>query len=313
MTLETRPVPKRVFFDIFERYEPAVLDASSRKPLKECPKKYFFKVVLGFKPNDASRNYPMFFGSCYHKFREVIEREWKENRANKVGDELFQHCLQIGLIVIEKMWKGDPGIGTKYDYLTKARLQKSCLLGWEHWKKEKIQGQVEILATEQPFDIYLKDGKTRSGGKLDSILRWISKPWVKDYKTTSINEERFKNLLMPNDQFSGYIHAGARLMQEDIYGVKVEVLFNTKKDGPTIYELTTTRTNTQLERWENNTIMIEEILGKYREADTWPEAEQHCVYCEFHMVCQQPTIAGQTAKLQSAFKQEPWDFKKSED
>ena len=294
----------------FTRYESVVNDPSGRNEARKCLKKYFFTRVLGFRA--PGNNIAMYFGTCYHKFREVIEREYMENKE-LAADDLFDHCLRIGMIIVEKMWKGDPPLDTKFDFLTKTRLQKSCMLAWTRWKEEKRKGQVEVIAPEQAFDLFFKDGKTRSGGKIDQVIRMISKPWIKDFKASSKNEVWYQRLTNPSDQFSAYIWAGGKLIGEDIYGLKVEVLHNTKKEGPSIYELTTTRTTSQLERWENDQILLEEIISLCREKDVWPENSQQCPWCEFHMVCQMPTMASQAAKLQSGFRQEPWDFKKVED
>lgn len=311
MELITPPLIK--FMPQFTRHEPAARDPSTRKVFKKCPKKYFFQVVLGFKP--PAQNFYMSFGSCYHKFREVLEREYAEHRAaGKNHNEASEEALLVALyIATEKMWKGNPPLGTKNDYLTKDRLIKSCRVAYDKWKVEKEQKHTEVLGTEQAFDLFFKDGKTRSGGKIDQIIRWIGKPWIRDFKTTGKDEGYYKRLITPNDQFSAYIWGGSKLMNEDVYGLKVEVLFNSKTAGPKIYELTATRTKSQLERWENGQMKWEEVIAECRKDDTWPENEDQCSWCEFHSVCEKPTEAAQAAWLQGNFKQDPWDFKRQDD
>lgn len=297
------PPTKRIYTDL-ERFEPAAPDASSRGVAKNCLRKYFFSIVLGFKPTGI--NHYLQFGSVYHKFREVLEKEWMEHKDQ---NKAYETAITVARI----MWKGDPNEGVKNDFLTMKRLIKSCEYAFEEWKKEKAQGQIEVLSVEQPFDIFLSDGKTRRGGKIDQILRWVTKPWIRDFKTSTINEEYYQRYINPNDQFSGYTSGGAKLIGEDVWGVFVEVLYNTKTVGPKIYNLKATRTNGQLKQWEEDQIAFEQILNMCRELDMWPANESHCRFCDFHSVCKLPTVSSQQAQLIGNFKQQPWDYKATED
>lgn len=291
MTMEIIAPPVKKFLPMFERFEPAVHDPTAMREAKTCLKKYFLKIILGFQAPGI--NYPITFGVAYHKFREAL------TKTNE---------LKAGLEAALKLWPGDPVVGSKWDFLTKARLIASCMTAYNHRKKEIERGQIIVIAPERPFALFLSDGITRRGGRMDEGTRWNNQPWARDFKTSSKTEAYWERLIEPNDQFSTYTWGYSQLCGERARGVIVEVMFNTKKEGPKVFTKLATRTPQQVAKWEEDQIHFERILTLCREADIWPKEESQCPFCEFRSVCSAPSEAAEASRLESHFKQKAWDF-----
>lgn len=279
----------------FERYEPEVLDASSMRYWKKCPRYYFLTIVLGFKERGTS--YPLVFGSAYHKFREVLTKTGK---------------LQDALAAATKDWPGDPVVGTRYDFLTQARLVKSCMVAYASWSQERTKNRITVISPEQGFGFELTGSKYKRGGRIDEMLRFAGKPWIRDFKSTSKNKSYYERLLEPNDQFMGYSWGANHLSGEPVQGVLVELLYNTRKEGPKIIPLSTTRTTNQIADWEQDQIATAENITKARESDRWPKHEPACPFCPFRSVCKSSSESAQVARLEASFDQKPWDFMANE-
>lgn len=295
-----------MFLSQFARMEPEVLDHTAIITAKTCFRKYFLKIVLGMRSNDRSTDY-IPFGSCYHTFREVLEKRFKEH-GNQ--DKAFEEAAMIA----GDQWKkegGDPSVGTSYDYLTGQRLLKSCLVAYQHWQREKAAKRIEVLAVEQEFMVVLSDGATKTGGRADQLIRWNGKLWGRDFKSTSKNSAWYQRLLEPNDQVTRYTLAESKLQGEPVQGQLVELLYNTKKEGPKIIPLLATRTQKQLEEWEKGELFFRKLLKQMSEADNYPMCESHCPYCEYHSVCKQSSEAGMADVLKQHFVQKRWDFTRS--
>lgn len=275
------------------------MDSTAAKLLKTCPRKYFYTIVLGFR--EKSTPFYFAFGGAYHKFREVL--------TQSKGD------LVLSLNAAGDYWSkgvkltGEPPVGSKYDFLTGKRLLASCKDTYEHWKKERDQGRLIVLQSELAFSVALKDGVTLIGGRADEILRWGGKLWGRDFKTSSKMGPFYERTLEPNDQFTRYTLAESLLCGEQVQGQLVEVLYNTKKEGPKLVTLTTTRTQAQLAQWEDEQIYINtQVLAKYREDDIWPQHEINCPFCPFRVICKAPNEASAMAQLKQGFEHKPWDF-----
>jgi hypothetical protein len=195
--------------------------------------------------------------------------------------------------------------------MTTERLMKSFVHAFRHWTREKQQGRIEVLAVEQPFNVQLADGSFTSG-KADQIIRWNSKVWGRDFKTSSSDSGFYSRRLEPNDQFTRYTLAEGKLVGEQIQGQFIEMLYNakpTKSDtkGPSIIELTTSRTTYQLKQFEEEQAVWNSVLDVYRKNDVWPMAEPSCPFCPFHSVCSKPSEGAMMAQLEMHFNVRPWD------
>ena len=278
----------------YQRHEPVIHDSTAIVTAKTCFRKYFYKIVLGFR---AKGNPPYIaFGSCYHEFREVLEKTQSLDQA-----------LDAAATMWEKIGRNPP-VGADYDFLTGERLFKSCMVAHEHWLKEKKNGRIQVIAVEQEFVVTLKDGTTRTGGRADQIVRWNGKLWGRDFKATTKTSAYYQRLLDPNDQFTRYTLAEGKLCGEEIQGQLIELMFNTRKEGPKVVPLSTGRTPGQLSRWEDEQIFFEKLLDQCRNEDVWPMCEAHCPFCEYHSVCKQVNEGGMMSTLESNFSQIAWDF-----
>lgn len=314
VTMEVQPHPNKKFMARFERYEPVIMDHTAMITAKKCLKMYFYQIVLGRVTKDEAIYFA--WGSSYHKFREVLEKEYGfgSNKPPKFDEnkalDAFTKAVNAGLMYWRAKGK-DQTAEDKFSWMTAPRLFKSFQVAFEHWKREKQRGVIEVIAVEQPFNVQLADGSHRSG-RADQIIRWMNKPWGRDFKTSSKEGAFYARSLEPNEQFSGYTFAEAQLTGENIQGQIVEVLFNAKatknkENGPEIFELTASRNKWQLEQWEKDHIFWNQILTKARNEDHYPMTEAQCPFCPYHSVCKQSNEASMMYQLETSFKVRPWD------
>jgi len=279
----------------FKRVEPPILDSSAAQTFKRCPRHYFYRYVLGFRPKEEP---PYFrFGSAYHRFREVLQKTDSLKEALVAANHIFRSK------------GGDPPVGTQWEYLTELRLFKSCALAFERREKEKKIGAITVVASEQIFNVELRDG-SRRGGRADEMVRWNGQLWGRDFKTSSKMGKFYERTLEPNDQFSCYTFAETKLAGEPVRGQIVELLYNTKTQGPEIHQFLATRTETQLANWEDQQIFWGMFLNTCRMNDVWPQNENACYNCPFHSVCKSATEGTMMNRLEQDYVFEPWDFSK---
>lgn len=311
---------KQEFMKSFDRYEPTVLDHSAMIVAERCFRRYFYRVVLGRVPRES---FPYFgFGSSYHKFREVLELEFmgapkSEQLAPDSQLLMFQTALNFTQGYWAKKKLTDPPVGSKWDFLTRARLVESCALAFKHWQREKEKGQVKVLAVEQNFIVPLGDGEY-TGGKADQIVLWNGKPWGRDFKTTSKMKQYYERSLDPNDQFTRYTYGIEQLSGQPVNGIMIEVLYNAKstggksknptKKGPEIWSFLATRSSDQVKAWRVDQVTMNKVLNVVRAEDVWPMNEADCSFCPYHSVCCKATERAQMAKLEAEFIIEPWNF-----
>ena len=311
---EHLPPEQRKLMAKYPRFEPRIKDSTSIRTFKTCPRKFFYEIVLGRVPTEE----PPYFawGSAYHKFREALElsygfgheapSKFDEPKAN----EAFVFATQAGMAYWKKYGKPqDPE--SKFSFMTNERLMKSFIHAFRHWSREKQQGRIQVIAVEQAFNVKLADGSSTSG-RFDQIVRWNSKVWGRDFKTSSTDSGFYSRRLEPNDQFTRYTLSQGKLIGEQVQGQFVELLYNanpTKKDtkGPAIIELTTSRTKYQLDQFEKEQGTINKMIKICREEDNWPMFDPACPFCPFHSVCTKPTEEGMMAQLETHFKVRPWD------
>lgn len=309
--MEYAPVPLRRRMPQLNRCEPLIPDHTSMDVFKECPTRYFFKIVLGFKAQSSQIYFN--WGSAYHKFREVLEVEYRNSGEM---DSAFTKASNAGIRLWKEKQGRDPEVGTRFEFMTGARLLKSFGVAYQHWKREKERGEIEVIATEQIFNVALEDG-SRTSGRADQIIRVRGKLWGRDFKTSSQDGEFFERTLEPNDQFTRYTFAEGVLHGEPVQGQYVEVLFN-KKDhktsrgqsdcGPSIRTYLAARTWDQVKQWERDTIMWNTFIETCRAVDVWPMNETACRFCEFHQVCKLPDEGAQIYTLQGKdYVKEEWD------
>jgi len=288
------------FMAKFERFEPLIHDHTSMRVAKDCLRKYFYQIVIAKIPKQDQIHFA--WGRAYHKFREILE---KSN-----GD--LHLATNSGLAIWDKDQGGDPPVGSKFDFLTKARLMKSFGIAYSFWKVEREAKRIVVVAVEQPFNVALADG-SHTSGRFDQVVRWSGKLWGRDFKTTSKEGTFYARTLEPNDQFTRYTFAESKLAGEPVQGQIIETLYNSKKEGPKITQYTSSRSQYQLDQWERDQIFMNKILAMAREEDTWPMQEHACQYCQYHSVCKLPSEGSMMAQLEAEYVTRPWDNTKNDD
>jgi CRISPR/Cas system-associated exonuclease Cas4 (RecB family) len=288
----------------FPRVEPLLYDSTSITTYLTCPRKYFYRIVCGFVAKAATPPY-FAFGSAYHKFREVLDQTMMDTIDGRpyTESEAFVKAITAAKSYAAKHLKA-PEVGTKFDFMTPERLQLSCTKAFEVWLAERKKFQ--ILAAEQIVTVKLPHG-TFIHGKIDRLINWNGRLWVWDYKTTSKLGPFYERSLEPNDQFTRYIWIARELNGREPAGLMVDVLFNSKKEGPKFQTMPTSRTKSQLEMWVREHKYWEDRLEENRKEDFWPMNPKGCMFCEFHSVCRQQTESGQMTQLRSYFKVKAWD------
>jgi hypothetical protein len=284
-------------FPNLPRAEPFFQDSSAYKLLTDCRWKYFLRIVLGRVPAEGNSNQLVLdFGSHYHKFRELLEKEG--------------YSKAMTYIISVNLPPTDPK--SKWGFLDHQRLVKSCHVAFEHWKVEKQQKKIEVVAVEQPFNIELFPGHF-IGGRADQIVKWNGRLWGRDFKTTTKDEPFFVKGIDPNDQAIRYIVGESAVHGQEIQGILFEVMYNTKTVGPKIYTKPSTRNPYQIETWKKAQEFNSRQLKVMREEDIWPMDDGYkCGYCEYHIICRTGNPQSQEGLLKQKFKFQPWDHTKVE-
>ena len=309
------PPPKQSFMASFPRYEPAARDHTAVIHAKECLRKYFYRIVLGFAERETK---PFFkFGTAYHVFMETLEKSWYDpllKTGNKDHNDK-EHLIKAIAASMKSFGRGDPPVGSRYDFLSSGRLLASCKMAYKKWQAEKKSGSIKVIGVEQAFEVLLKDGKTRRGGKADQFTEWNSQLAGKDFKTSSQTEDKFRRSIDPNEQFNGYLLGLSKLSGEHVSILFVDTLYNSKptktySGGPKIVVYTVNKTRWQLEQYEEDVIFWEQsIINRAREEDKWPLNEKACWRCEYRSVCKKGTERAMMNQLESEFTVSPWDYK----
>ncbi len=313
--METIDHPKVEFMAELERAEPAARDSTSRTHFKKCPRMYFYRIVLGYSEKETK---PYFkFGAAYHKFMEILELSWYDPITGE-GDKDEDNPAHIhkALEAAVKLYgKDDPPTGTQWDHLNLARMAQCCAYAAKKWKREKKGGKLKVIGVEQPFEVFLKDGVTRLGGKADVFLLWTGTHAGKDFKTTGMTAEKFQRGINPNDQFNGYLLGLSLLSGNHVGTLLVDTLFIKKptkqkpSPDPEIEIYAVSKTEKELKRFEDETIWWEGLINESREKDFWPMNETHCWNCIYRAVCSKGTENAQMNQLRTRYKREPWDYK----
>lgn len=308
-------------FKKYERHEPQFLDSSALSELKKCPKKFFFRYILGYTTKNEEIHFS--WGKAYHKFREVIEKYHKENPTQpKIT------AIAMGMQAAAKIWGTKRGVeGTKYEFMTPERLVEMLNVAGQHWIKEKEQGVIKVLETEQPFNTEIAEGINRTG-RFDQVIVKENRLWGRDFKTSTKTDKDYDRFIYPNDQFAGYTAAQHKLTGGDptfeqlkVRGQYVEIMYNgnstkrgkIEKRGPSIFTKIVEYTPQLLRRWLDFQRYWEANRTAMRENDTYPENETHCPWCPYHRVCRLPTESGQEYELRTQFKFEIWDNSKDDE
>lgn len=281
-----------------ESYDNSVIETHAR-----CPRKAFYNYFLNRGHTGVS--YPLLFGTAYHKYREVMlsnlianDYEW-DNAFALAG---YEAALEI--------YHEDPPLEHKRAWQTQQRLAATMDLGTQHFLTELRLGARKTLMAEQPFTLSLPSGRL-FGGRMDELLEWNGKLWIRDYKTTSRMGSTYGEAFDPNNQITGYVWAARQLSGRPVSGVIVQTVYNTKNNGPEIHEHLVTRSQGIIDQWVETIEAELDEIERHLESDTWPMRTLACTDfggCMFREACQQDHWTAIEQWLQNHTIESVWDY-----
>jgi hypothetical protein len=201
------------------------------------------------------------------------------------------------------------------------RLIRSCEHAYERVLRERKAGQIFVTQSEDSFDLSLPfeiDGNQAAhGGRVDQHISWQGQQWVRDFKTTSRMGPRYWDKYSPNHQLSGYVWSGQQLSGRKFGGALVEVLYNTKSEGPIIKQQIITRSPGAIKQWEASMYwehrFIRQMFAAREEMGflAFPQRTNHCSQysgCAFRAACQEDSGKDIETWLENYTIHSHWDF-----
>lgn len=250
------------------------LDNSILESVARCPRLGFYNYYIN--RSGRGENYPINFGIVYHKFRETLERmyiQWciKEEKDLHANQKVL---FEVARAVAVKDWK-DPPIEHKKGYLDLGRLDKTFDEAFESWLSEKSRGVIKIIGTETAFELPLDGSGRLFSGRLDQIIEWNRRLWVRDFKTVGRKSDWSEDY-NPAHQFTGYVWAAQKLSGRKIEGVIVDVIYNIKTKGPEFHPIFANRTSDDIRMWQEWVESEYDNWERYIATDTWPMRTTGC-------------------------------------
>lgn len=324
-------------------YPPEVLDNSAIETAARCPRLYLYEY--GLRRGGLGINFPIGAGLAYHKYREVVETLLREE--GELSDAVHR---EAAIAALEKYT--EPPHESYYAYLTISRMLATFELARDRIRREMAAGAVEVVRTEDAFDLELPfywcescartfvapklNGahgkldqpvcphcgkvtikKARHGGRMDQLIDWRSKMWIRDFKTTGRMGKTYPLQFDPNNQMTGYVWAGEGLSGRAFEGVLIETVYNTKAAGPEIHQFLSTRSQGQIDQWLGSMFMEHRFLREmWAEADSlgylaFPQRTSACSDyggCYYRKACQCDSAWQLEEWLKSETQYSEWDF-----
>lgn len=279
-----------------------ILDSSAITTFKDCPRRFFFQYELSLVPKHDVIYFA--WGKAYHKFRELIEVAYMQGDTSGAVDVATREAFAL----FRKGIPNDPNPQDKVSFYTGQRFLQSILAAYQHWTREKLTKEIEVIAVEQAFNVLLPSGQ-RTSGRADQIirLRTSKRIYGRDFKTTSKNPAYYARGLDPNDQLTRYTYAESLLSSSRIEGQLVEVLYNDKTHGPDITTFPIAISPWRITDWLRSEQYWHEAIAKCRETETWPQNEKGCGFCQYHDVCKKGSEFAQENVLRQNYILRVWD------
>lgn len=280
-----------------------VYDNSVMSTHQGCPRKFYYQYHLCRAP--AGLNFPIQFGIAYHKYRENLEMLY----LNDSDVALWPRYHQVASAVCQENWQ-EPPLGHKHEWQTNARLRTTLNMAFDRWKMEKENNRLVVIHAERPFELTLPSGH-RFGGRIDQLLEWNNKLWIRDFKTTSRMGASYESRFDPDNQMTGYTWGMQQLSGRPVEGVIIEVVYNTKTKGPEFFQFLTTRSQFHVESWLETVQHELELIELHKTKDVWPQRTGYCLnfgMCAFHEACQQSSWPSIDDWLSTETIESHWDF-----
>jgi hypothetical protein len=325
-----------------------VSDNSTNTEYGRCPRRGFYRY--GLRRSFAGVSYPIQFGLAYHKYREFIEDEMAERECD-LTDFIHEAAISEATDGFQQ-----PHVEHRHAHNNLARLNKSFELARSRVTREKESGKILVMKSEDSFDLELPfvqcpncgrteligDGtswddpesdkscdycngeedmvRSRHGGRVDQFIRMVSLingEFVKDFKTTGRMGKKYDLKFEPNSQMQGYIWSKEELSGKPCDGILVETLYNTKSEGPKIFQTWKSFSDGQQEQWMASLMvekqMIQLMWSRVEELGylAFPQRTNACTDfggCGYREAC----LSGSAFEIEQYLKndtiEKEWDF-----
>ena len=268
------------------------LNSSSLGPLKQCPRRYYYEVVLGLEQGPPSID--LQFGTLVHDARE----HYGLARANGQGHD---EALRATLLAAQS-WTWDNRLDRPWQSSdpNKNRLTLLQTVVWylDHWRDSPNYKTLELPSGRPALELKFEfdSGQSVGGepiqlvGKLDEITRVesLGALYVMDCKTTKMSLSKlYVSQYTPHNQFSLYALAGQVCFQQEIKGVVLDAIEVGPHDSR-FMRLPIPRSEDSLDEWLEDTQHYIELMGRYAEAQRWPQNDMSCGLfggCPWREIC----------------------------
>jgi len=271
-----------------------VSDNSTNSEYARCPRRGFYRY--GLRRSFSGIPYPIQFGLAYHKYREMIEDMMAERECgltdfihdaamSEATDGFVQPPVEHrhahnNLARLNKSFELVRSRVTREKEQGKIVVTKSedsfdlelpfVICGACGWTEI---AHLEIGLSGHPFSalddltICTKCGgeltRARHGGRVDQFIRMVALTngeFVKDFKTTGRMGKKYDLKFEPNSQMQGYVWSKEELSGKKCDGVLVETLYNTKSEGPKIFQTWKSFSVGQQEQWLASLMIEKQII-----------------------------------------------------
>lgn len=322
-----------------------VMDASVRSEYGRCPRRAFYRY--GLRRGFDGKSWTIQFGLAVHKYEEVAERMMRE-LSMEMNSEIHDAAQKAAF----EGWENPP-IEHRHSFLDMARLAQTLQALKRDIIQEKKIGDIIVTREEDSFDLELpfalcsnchysiftniridevcpRCGRRdviypRHGGRVDQHAVYTPigrKRIVRDFKTTSRMGAGYEKKFDPSTQLQGYKWSGEGLSGEPYDGVLVKTIYNTKTQGPSIFQHYIQYSKGQQEAWLASTMIetqiIHELWDRVEELGylAFPQRTTACGDyggCGFRAACQLGSAFEIEAWLEERTIYSHWDFTNPEE
>ncbi|MEE8113062.1 MAG: hypothetical protein V3T23_01785 [Nitrososphaerales archaeon] len=317
-----------------------VSDNSTNSEYARCPRRGLYRY--GLRRSFSGVSYPIQFGLAYHKYREFIEDEMAERDCG-LTDFIHEAAMSEATDGFVQ-----PPVEHRHAHNNLVRLNQSFELARKRVTREKEQGKILVMKSEDSFDLELpfvmcpscghttlsdegnslpnfcdcdvKPIRSRHGGRVDQFIRMVALTngeFVKDFKTTGRMGKKYDLKFEPNSQMQGYVWSKEELSGQPCDGVLVETLYNTKSEGPKIFQTWKSFSVGQQEQWMASLMMEKQMIqlmwSRVEELGylAFPQRTDACLDfggCGYREAC----LSGSAYEIEQYLKndtiEKEWDF-----
>jgi PD-(D/E)XK nuclease superfamily len=302
-------------------------DSTSLGVLKECPRKYYYRIIKGLVPAHGVLNDHLRFGILVHRAFELYDK-FRARGADPQEAEIA--VLRDAALAT---WDWDIGRPWASNVGEKNRETLFRTIVWYLAQfGEADPAETIVLADSKPavelhFTFDLGDGyRSRLTGEtfhlcghIDRLVRWRSRVWVTDRKTTKNQlTPAFFAQFSPDNQMSVYDLAGTMIYPEPCAGIIIDAI----QVGATFSRFQrgfVERTPSQVEEFLHDLHYYLSCAESFAEANYWPMNDKACGHvgwdeergtlrfgCEFREICGSDPAVRET-KLAAQFERSTWD------